>query len=142
MFNPLSLISNLYKTNSLLSDSRLSEIIKDSEERVAKHYNIPKDILKSKYTIENLPEIFIYGVRYVGGVLEGYIKKVGKILGMYNPENDHISIGYKNLYSEKRFRETVIHELIHKVQKVLGKIYTLPRYLLEKEAYEVTEKLT
>jgi hypothetical protein len=45
------------------------------------------------------------------------------------------------LYSEKRLRKTIFHEVIHGAQKVLGKIYKLPKYLIEREAYILTKKL-
>ncbi|MEM5801919.1 MAG: hypothetical protein QXQ18_00840 [Candidatus Aenigmatarchaeota archaeon] len=137
----LNLVPTLYDTK-IFPDPRVSEIIEESKKKVAEYFKIPKYLLDGvKFKISKLPEFYQIGMKFVDGYLVKYIKKVGKVLGLFFPYKNEIYLDYENLYDEKLLKRTIIHELVHKAQEVFGRIYSLPRYLIEKEAYEVTNKL-
>lgn len=138
MFN---LFPQLYN-EKIESDGRVKEILEEARTKVANYFGIPKYLLNSRYKIARLPEIYETGIRRIGDYLVGYIRNAGKILGMFDPDTDITYIDPINLHDRKRLRETIFHEVVHSAQKVLGKIYRLPRYFLEREAYSVTEILT
>jgi hypothetical protein len=136
----LNLLPQLYWTD-LRADSRIKEILKEAKSKVAKYFGIPEYLLNLRYSITRLPEIYEIGIKKIGNYFTGYVRKIGKVLGVFDPFSDTIHIDPINLYSEKRLRKTIFHEVIHGAQKVLGKIYKLPKYLIEKEAYILTKKL-
>lgn len=136
MFN---LLKSLYTVRAS-PDRRLLEIIEDAKERVSKYFGIPKYLLDLKYKIARLPEIYQVGIKRIGSYVLRYFRRIGKVLGTFNPFTDEVYIDPINLRNERYLRRTITHELIHKAQKVLGKI-GYDRHLLEKEADLITDKL-
>lgn len=137
MFN---FLKSLY-TVRINVDKRLFEIIEDAKTKVSKYLGIPKYFLDLNYKIVKLPEIYEVRIKRIGSYVVRHLRKVGKILGIFNPLTDEIYIDPINLNNEKYLRKTITHELVHKVQKILGKI-GCDRYFLEEEANLITEKLT
>lgn len=136
MFN---LLKSLYSTR-VDTDERLLEIIEDSKTKVSKYFGIPKYLLDLKYKIARLPEIYEVGIKRIGNYVLGHFRKIGKVLGIFNPFTDEVYIDPINLENERYLRRTITHELIHKAQKILGK-FGYSRYFLEREADLITEKL-
>ncbi len=131
----------LYDVN-VESDRRVKEILEEAQTKVAKYFRIPRYMLNLKYRISRLPEIYESGTRRVGDYFVGYVKRVGKILGIFNPDTDITYIDPSNLHDEMRLRKTIFHEVVHGAQKILGRIYSLPKYFIEREAHYITERLT
>lgn len=137
MFN---LLSSLYSAR-VNADVRLFEIIKDAKEKVSEYFGLPSYLLNLKYRIASLPEIYEVRIKRAGNYVLKYFRRIGKVLGIFNPATDEVYIDPINLENERYLRRTIIHELVHKVQKVLGKI-NCNRHLLESEANWITDKLT
>lgn len=137
----LNLLPQLYTITPSI-DNRVKEIFRKARSKVANYFGIPEYLLNLKYAITKLPDIYEVGIKRIGNYFTGYIRKIGKVLGAFDPTSDTIYIDPINLKNEKRLEKTIFHEVIHHVQKILGKIYRLPRYLIEKEAYILTKRLT
>lgn len=137
MFN---LLPKLYDVN-ISGDRRVTEIIEESKNKISEYYGIPKYLLNLKYKIAKLPEFYEIGLKRIGSYVVPYLRKIGKVLGAFSPYKNEIYIDPLNIYNERYLKRTITHELVHKAQSVLGKIYRLPRYLLEREAHSVTQKL-
>jgi hypothetical protein len=137
MFN---LLPRLYSCN-IKADGRLLEIIKEAKAKVSKYFGIPEYNLNLNYSIENLPEIYKIGVKRVGSYFIPYVRRVGKVMGMFLPHLNHVFIDPINLLYRNLLRKTIFHEVIHKAQELLGKLYNRPRYKIEEEAEYLTEKL-
>jgi hypothetical protein len=140
----LDLLPQLYEI-SPRTDNRIKEILKEAKSKVARYFGIPEYFLNLRYAITKLPEIYEVGIKRIGNYFVGHIRRIGKVLGavdlFLNPFYDIIHIDPINLYNEKMLREVIFHEVIHVAQKILGKIYKLPKYLIEREAHILTKKL-
>lgn len=135
----LNLLKSLYTVR--VGPDRLPEIIEDAKERVSKYFGIPKYLLDLKYKIARLPSIYEVGIKRSGNYVLRYFRRVGKVLGIFDPFTDEVYIDPINLRNKSYLRRTLIHELVHKAQKVLGKIGYYNPYLLEREAYSIADKL-
>lgn len=134
--NPLS----LYKRDDLV-DSRLKDVLENVKDRVAKmgvYFGVSPYVAKSAFSrleIEkkNLPREKIYVITRIGDYLIGRVEVVRKVLGRFVAPNK-IYLDKDLLYSKFLFAKVLAHELVHKLQELSGRLYRLPKYLLELEA--------
>jgi hypothetical protein len=136
----LDLSYQLYDID-LRADNRIKKILKEAKYKVAKYFGIPEYLLNLKYNVTKLPEIYEIRIESIGKYFVSGIRKIGKVFGIFDHISDTIYIDPINLYNEEMLRETIFHEVIHAAQKVLGRIYKLPRYLIEKEAHALAKIL-
>ncbi len=139
-----SLQQNLYGEGDL-GDSRAKEIINEAKDRVSKHFGIPEYRLKLDYSFADLPRIYEVGIERVGNYghyIASYIKKVGEVLGTFNPFNKKIEFNRALKFYPYQLLRTAVHELVHQVQGLKGELDRKSRYQLEEEAHRVTQQLT
>lgn len=120
-------------------DTRLLKLVKEAKEKVSKHFGIPKYLLDDvKLKVAKLPTKYLVTFLRIGNYTFRNVRKISKVLGMFRNDANEIIIDL-SLYS---LRKTVFHEFVHKAQAVIGKLGRLPPYMLEKEAYTLTNLLT
>jgi hypothetical protein len=118
--------------------SYLGATIKSAEKKVSAFFKRrPKGL---KYVIQRLPTYYALGFRKIGGAVRAYLRPIGKVLGTYDPHTDTIAIDPINLLDRNLLEHTLVHELVHYYQKILGYLKIYPRALIERMASYITDR--
>ncbi len=132
-----SLVHQLYPHFYLEENDLITYKVEEAKKAVSEYLGIPKNYLDLPIEIRPLPTEY----KIIPFFPYGYLILEKKVLGEYDLQWDKISLDPIVLYDDSLLFRTMVHELIHRAQKVTGRIYWMDRADLEREAYSLTDEI-